>query len=110
LLRDGRRRFAAANCEASPKDPARSADGGVRRAGPYAILFILTDQERFFRPGELPVGYNLPGHERLMKRGATFIILLRVHAIALGALHRTAHPTHADVRQHELSLDRQHVA
>ena len=24
--------------------------------GPYNILFILVDQERWFRPGELPVG------------------------------------------------------
>jgi arylsulfatase len=41
-------------------------------AGPYNIVFILTDQERFFRPGELPQGYSLPGHERLMRRGTTF--------------------------------------
>jgi len=40
---------------------------------PYNILFILTDQERFFRPGELPAGYSLPAHERLMKRGTTFV-------------------------------------
>jgi arylsulfatase A-like enzyme len=39
----------------------------------YNILFILTDQERFFRPGELPQGYSLPAQERLMKRGTTFI-------------------------------------
>lgn len=41
--------------------------------GPYNILFILVDQERWFRPGELPVGFSLPGHERLMKRGTTFV-------------------------------------
>ena len=40
--------------------------------GPYNILFMLTDQERFFRPGELPEGYRLPAHERLAKRGTTF--------------------------------------
>ena len=40
--------------------------------GPYNIVFILTDQERFLRPGELPEGYSLPGHERLMRRGTTF--------------------------------------
>ena len=39
---------------------------------PYNILFILSDQERFFRPGELPPGYRLPGHERLMQRGVSF--------------------------------------
>lgn len=41
--------------------------------GPYNILFILTDQERLFRPGELPVGFSLPAHERLTKRGTSFI-------------------------------------
>ena len=40
--------------------------------GPYNILFILTDQERYFRPGELPSGYRLPAHERLAKRGIVF--------------------------------------
>ena len=40
--------------------------------GPYNIVFILTDQERFFRPGELPAGYSLPAHERLMQRGTVF--------------------------------------
>ncbi|HET9594030.1 MAG TPA: sulfatase-like hydrolase/transferase, partial [Anaeromyxobacteraceae bacterium] len=27
----------------------------------------------FFRPGELPAGYRLPAHERLAKRGTTFV-------------------------------------
>jgi arylsulfatase len=40
---------------------------------PYNILFILTDQERLFRPGELPVGFSLPARERLMKNGITFL-------------------------------------
>ncbi len=40
---------------------------------PYNILFILTDQERHFRPGELPIGYRLPGHDRLKKAGTTFL-------------------------------------
>lgn len=40
--------------------------------GPYNILFILTDQERHFRPGELPRDYRLPAHERLAKRGIVF--------------------------------------
>ena len=35
---------------------------------PYNVLFILTDQERYFRPGELPRDYRLPGHERLTAR------------------------------------------
>jgi arylsulfatase len=41
--------------------------------GPYNFLFILTDQERFFRPRELPEGYRLPAHERLAKLGTTFL-------------------------------------
>ena len=43
-----------------------SSDGG------YNILFILTDQERYFRKGELPEGYRLPGHERLARKGVVF--------------------------------------
>ncbi len=46
---------------------------GARATGPYNILFILTDQERFFRPGELPAGFGLPARERLAKQGTTFL-------------------------------------
>jgi len=42
-------------------------------AGQYNILLILVDQERFFGPGELPAGFELPAHQRLMKRGTTFV-------------------------------------
>jgi arylsulfatase len=49
------------------------SQGGARNTGPYNILFILTDQERFFRPGELPIGYSLPAHERLARQGTTFV-------------------------------------
>jgi arylsulfatase len=61
--------------EAAAPEPGanRPTPGGARSVGPYNILFILTDQERFFRPGELPVGYRLPAHERLMKQGTTFV-------------------------------------
>ena len=41
-------------------------------SGPYNIVFVLVDQERYFRPGELPAGFDLPGHERLMRQGTTF--------------------------------------
>jgi arylsulfatase A-like enzyme len=40
--------------------------------GPYNILLILTDQERWFRPGELPADYHLPAHERLARNGVVF--------------------------------------
>ena len=51
--------------------------GGVAGGAPaspagYNILFILTDQERLFRPGELPAGFSLPGHERLLRTGTLF--------------------------------------
>ena len=42
-------------------------------SAPYNILFILTDQERYFPPGELPRDYRLPGHERLAQRGTVFV-------------------------------------
>lgn len=38
----------------------------------YNILFILTDQERYFHPTEYPLRYVLPGRERLQRRGVTF--------------------------------------
>lgn len=50
-----------------------SRPGTAKSAGvPYNILFILTDQERYFRPGELPRDFRLPAHERLAKRGIVF--------------------------------------
>ena len=50
-----------------------AGDAAARSDGAPNILFILTDQERFFRPGELPAGYELPAHAKLMKRGTTFV-------------------------------------
>ena len=49
---------------------AKSAAGSPGK--PYNILFILTDQERYFDPASLPVGYSLPGRERLQREGTTF--------------------------------------
>ncbi len=43
---------------------------GRARSGPYNILFILTDQERYF--DAYPPGLRLPGRERLMRSGVTF--------------------------------------
>ena len=40
--------------------------------GPYNIVFILTDQERHFRPDEFPKDFHLPAHERLAKQGVVF--------------------------------------
>ena len=54
-----------------------AASGGTTSAGAtagsYNILFVLVDQERYFRPGELPVGHRLPAHEMLARRGTTFV-------------------------------------
>lgn len=36
------------------------------------ILMIVTDQERYMAPSELPAGYQLPGHDKLAARGVTF--------------------------------------
>ena len=49
-----------------------SASAAKSARGPYNILFILTDQERHFRQGELPKDYRLPAHERLAKKGIVF--------------------------------------
>jgi arylsulfatase len=49
-----------------------SEQAGAPGGGPYNILFILTDQERYFHPTEYPSGYVLPGRERLQRRGVTF--------------------------------------
>jgi arylsulfatase len=56
---------------------ATAAQGSAKAAGPagggpYNILFILTDQERYFDPAELPSGYDLPGRQALQRRGVTF--------------------------------------
>jgi arylsulfatase len=56
---------------------ATATESGAKAAGPagggpYNILFILTDQERYFDPSALPPGYVLPGRERLQRRGVTF--------------------------------------
>jgi hypothetical protein len=48
------------------------AEGANTPGGSYNILFILTDQERHFRPGDLPKDYRLPAHERLARKGIVF--------------------------------------
>ncbi len=56
---------------AAPPAASRAAPGP--QGGPYNILFFLVDQERRFRPGELPVGLSLPARERLARQGTTFV-------------------------------------
>jgi arylsulfatase A-like enzyme len=57
----------------APSANAAAQSAGVAAGGPYNILFILTDQERYFRPGELPAGYALSAHERLAAQGTSFV-------------------------------------
>ena len=52
--------------------PSAGPEPRKAAAGPYNILFILTDQERYFHPGELPQDYGLRAHERLAKDGVVF--------------------------------------
>jgi arylsulfatase A-like enzyme len=49
----------------------KAAAGGGEK--PWNILFILTDQERYFDPETLPAGYSLPGRERLQREGTSFV-------------------------------------
>ena len=56
----------AAAAAGAPAPPARSP----RKAAPFNILFVFTDQERYFR--RRPAGLRLPGHERLQRTGVTF--------------------------------------
>lgn len=65
ILGGGSSLAAAAQTDSGPT----SASSGKR----YNILFILTDQEHHFHPGELPSGYSLPGRERLSREGVTFV-------------------------------------
>ena len=49
--------FGVSQALAQQSSPATQTAGVRAQApGPYNILFILTDQERYFRPGELPAG------------------------------------------------------
>ena len=57
---------AAAETKArKPVSAARSS-----KTGPLNIVFIFTDQERYFR--RQPRGLSLPGHDRLARIGVTF--------------------------------------
>ena len=55
-----------------PVQAQRNKQDKLTSSGPYNILMLVTDQERHMRAGELPIGYQLLGHERLAKRGVVF--------------------------------------
>jgi arylsulfatase len=61
-----------AGARPAPSSPSPKPASSRSPGGPYNILLILTDQERYFRPGELPAGFRLPAHERLVSRGTVF--------------------------------------
>src|SRR5262245_59111178 len=63
---------AGANAQ-STNDSSSSSPSEAGTTSSHNILFILVDQERYFRPEELPADYALPAHERLMRQGTTFI-------------------------------------
>ena len=56
----------------SNANPRSAAPAAKATGGPYNILFILTDQERYFDPSSLPAGYSLPGRERMRREGIAF--------------------------------------
>ncbi len=58
---------------AGAASPAKAPTSSPRAAGagkPFNIVFIFTDQERYFR--RHPAGLRLPAHERLARAGTTF--------------------------------------
>jgi len=62
----GRARASTGNAPGAAPDPSVAGS-------PYNIIFILVDQQRYFRPGELPIGFELPAQERLRQRGTSFV-------------------------------------
>ena len=62
--------FGASAAAGASAAPAARAPGIAKGSQPFNIVFVFTDQERYFR--RLPAGLRLPGHEKLAKRGVTF--------------------------------------
>ena len=61
-----------AELQSVSQGPQSSAPAAKAAGGPYNILFLLTDQERYFDPSSLPSGYSLPGRERMRSEGISF--------------------------------------
>ncbi len=55
---------------ANAASPATAPAVRSGKSGPLNIVFVFTDQERYFR--RLPKGLSLPGHEKLARKGVTF--------------------------------------
>ncbi len=56
--------------DAAAAAPAAAPAVRSGKPGPLNIVFVFTDQERYFP--RLPKGFSLPGHERLARTGVTF--------------------------------------
>jgi arylsulfatase len=54
----------------SPAQAQQTTARATSSTSRYNILFVFTDQERYFR--SWPSGLSLPGHERLQRTGITF--------------------------------------
>ncbi|AHC23350.2 MULTISPECIES: sulfatase-like hydrolase/transferase [Mycobacteriaceae] len=61
---------AAAGCAAKPAVTPATPKTGLPSAARHNIVFVFTDQERYF--DEWPSGMSLPGRERLRADGVTF--------------------------------------
>ena len=61
--------FLSSSALAQEASKSSATGNGTGKRSPN-ILFILTDQERYFE--RLPPGYRLPGRERLMELGTSF--------------------------------------
>ncbi|MCX2713024.1 sulfatase-like hydrolase/transferase [Mycolicibacterium sp. J2] len=61
---------AAAACTAKPADTPSAPKAGLPSAAKHNIVFVFTDQERYFN--EWPSGMSLPGRERLRNDGVAF--------------------------------------
>lgn len=55
---------------ATQNNPRVASGRSGRRQRQPNVLFVFTDQERYI--DNLPPGFMLPGHERLMRRGVSF--------------------------------------
>src|SRR5689334_12113111 len=87
-------------------DTSRTHEKTGAANGQYIILFSLTEQERYMRPSELPEGYRLPAHERLIRQGIVFEnhrINSCVCTPSRSVLYTGQHIQRTHVRQHQFS-------
>jgi len=103
-------RGGAAGGAGPAKDAPQAGRGAAPRDGPYNILFILTDQERFFLRATAP-GLSLP-RTSAAAPGTTFVkpphqLLVCTPRARCSIPAGTS--ADGDVRQHEFPVDLEHV-